>query len=138
MSSHAIVATGLSAALRIYNTQNPNRGTVTTIEPGKVGDVRLRCHRLRLAHIGHGMSSIVFDTIRRYLDAHLGYDVRHAQNFTDVDDKIINRANADGITPTSSPKRLIAEWTRGDRRASMCCRPRSTRAPPRRSRRSSR
>jgi cysteinyl-tRNA synthetase len=55
------------------------------------------------------MSSIVFDTIRRYL-LHLGYEVRYAQNFTDVEDKIINRANAEGLDPHALVESLIAEW----------------------------
>ena len=53
------------------------------------------------AHIGHGMSAMVFDMIRRYLE-YRGYDVRHVQNFTDVDDKIINRANAEGRDPQAA------------------------------------
>ena len=43
------------------------------------------------AHVGHGMSSLVFDIIRRYLQ-YRGYEVRHVMNYTDVDDKIIQRA----------------------------------------------
>lgn len=50
------------------------------------------------SHIGHGMSYVVFDVIRRYLE-HRGYGVRHIQNFTDIDDKIIERAQTLGITP---------------------------------------
>jgi cysteinyl-tRNA synthetase len=61
------------------------------------------------AHIGHGMSSIVFDTLRRYL-LHLGYEVRYAQNFTDIEDKIINRANAEGLDPNELVESLIVEW----------------------------
>ncbi len=63
------------------------------------------------AHIGHGMSSIAFDTIRRYL-MHAGYEVAYAQNFTDIDDKIINRANAEGIDPFDLVEEMISEWTR--------------------------
>jgi cysteinyl-tRNA synthetase len=50
------------------------------------------------AHIGHAMSALVFDIIRRYLE-YRGYSVIHAMNFTDVDDKIINRANREGVDP---------------------------------------
>ncbi len=50
------------------------------------------------AHIGHAMSAIVFDVVRRYLE-YRGYQVNHVMNFTDVDDKIINRANATGVDP---------------------------------------
>ncbi|MCX8126157.1 MAG: class I tRNA ligase family protein, partial [Dehalococcoidia bacterium] len=48
------------------------------------------------SHIGHAMSYIIFDTIRRYLE-YRGYQVKYVQNFTDIDDKIINRANELGI-----------------------------------------
>jgi cysteinyl-tRNA synthetase len=50
------------------------------------------------AHIGHAMSYIIFDVIRRYLRFH-GYRVKYVQNITDIDDKIINRANERGISP---------------------------------------
>jgi len=61
------------------------------------------------AHIGHAMSAIVFDVIRRYLE-YLGYRVNHVMNFTDVDDKIINRANALGQDPLDLAQRYIGEW----------------------------
>ena len=61
------------------------------------------------AHVGHGMSLMSFDVIRRYLE-HRGYEVRHIQNFTDIDDKIINRANAEGIDPDALTERFIEEW----------------------------
>ena len=47
-------------------------------------------------HVGHALSYVVFDVLRRYLE-YLGYQVRHVQNFTDVDDKIIQRAQEQGI-----------------------------------------
>jgi len=53
-------------------------------------------------HVGHALSYVAFDTLRRYLEF-LGFDVRHVQNFTDVDDKIINRAKEQG-SPTNLPK----------------------------------
>jgi len=49
------------------------------------------------SHLGHALSSIVFDVLHRYLEFR-GYRVRRVHNFTDVDDKIINRANADGVS----------------------------------------
>ncbi len=61
------------------------------------------------AHIGHAMSAIVFDVIRRYLQ-YRGYRVVHVMNFTDVDDKIINRANALGVDPFDLAQRYIDEW----------------------------
>jgi cysteinyl-tRNA synthetase len=61
------------------------------------------------AHIGHAMSAIVFDVIRRYLE-YSGYDVNHVQNFTDVDDKIIQRAATLGISPDELAQRMIDDW----------------------------
>jgi cysteinyl-tRNA synthetase len=61
------------------------------------------------AHIGHAMSALVFDIIRRYLE-YRGYEVRHVVNFTDVDDKIINRANALGRDPKELAESYVAEF----------------------------
>ena len=61
------------------------------------------------AHIGHAMSAVVFDVIRRYLQ-YRGYRVIHVMNFTDVDDKIINRANELGVPPLDLAQRYIDEW----------------------------
>ena len=61
------------------------------------------------AHIGHAMSAIVFDVVRRYLE-HRDYRVIHVMNFTDVDDKIINRANDLGVDPLDLAQRYISEW----------------------------
>ena len=48
-------------------------------------------------HVGHAMSYIIFDVLRRYLE-YSGFNVRHVQNFTDIEDNIINRARAEGLT----------------------------------------
>jgi cysteinyl-tRNA synthetase len=61
------------------------------------------------AHIGHAMSAIVFDVIRRYLE-HSGYRVIHVMDFTDVDDKIIDRANELGQDPLDLAQRYIEAW----------------------------
>ena len=63
------------------------------------------------AHVGHAMSALVFDVIRRYLE-YRGYTVTHAMNFTDVDDKIINRAKREGIDPFALAERYIQEFRR--------------------------
>ncbi|MBM4405251.1 MAG: cysteine--tRNA ligase [Chloroflexi bacterium] len=63
------------------------------------------------AHVGHAMSAMNFDMIRRYLE-HKGYTVRYVQNFTDIDDKIIDRANRLGIPATELAERHIAEFFR--------------------------
>ncbi len=60
-------------------------------------------------HIGHAMSYIVFDVIRRYLEFR-GYKVKHVQNFTDIDDKIINRAQQAGVTARELAEKFIAQY----------------------------
>ena len=61
------------------------------------------------AHVGHAMSAIVFDTIRRYLEFR-GYRVHFVQNFTDIDDKIIDRSNRLGIPAMDLAERYIGEF----------------------------
>ena len=60
-------------------------------------------------HIGHALSYVAFDVLRRYLE-HLGFEVRHVQNFTDVDDKIIQRAQEQGIEPTDLAEQFIEDF----------------------------
>jgi cysteinyl-tRNA synthetase len=81
--------------LRVYNTLSRKKEPFETIEPGVVRMYVCGPTVYDDAHIGHGMSSIVFDMIRRYLEFK-GYEVRHVMNFTDVDDKIINRSRETG------------------------------------------
>src|SRR5687767_9696126 len=61
------------------------------------------------AHIGHGMSSVIFDVLRRYLEFR-GYLVRHVRNFTDVDDKIIDRARKDGEDALALSRRYSDQY----------------------------
>ena len=60
-------------------------------------------------HIGHALSYVAFDVLRRYLE-YVGFEVRHVQNFTDVDDKIIQRAQEQGIEPTELAERYIEDF----------------------------
>ena len=62
-------------------------------------------------HVGHALSYVAFDTLRRYLEF-LGFDVKHVQNFTDVDDKIINRAQEQGIEPDELAEEFIEDFYR--------------------------
>jgi len=62
-------------------------------------------------HVGHALSYVTFDVLRRYLEF-LGYQVKHVQNFTDVDDKIIQRANEQGIDPDELTGRYIEDYYR--------------------------
>ncbi|MBI4337709.1 MAG: cysteine--tRNA ligase [Chloroflexi bacterium] len=61
------------------------------------------------SHVGHGMSYVYFDVLRRYLEFQ-GYRVRHVQNITDIDDKIIERANREGLTARELAERYTAEY----------------------------
>ena len=60
-------------------------------------------------HVGHAMSYLVFDVIRRYLE-YRGYDVKHVQNFTDIEDRIIETANALGVTVKELAEKYIARF----------------------------
>ncbi|CAA9581028.1 MAG: Cysteinyl-tRNA synthetase [uncultured Thermomicrobiales bacterium] len=95
--------------MTIYNTLSRRIERFETIEPGVVRMYVCGVTVYDSAHVGHGMSAIVFDVIRRYLE-YRGYRVRHAQNFTDIDDKIIDRANREGIAPDDLTARMIADW----------------------------
>ena len=61
------------------------------------------------SHVGHALSSVVFDVLHRYLEFR-GYEVRRVQNFTDVDDKIITKANAEGLTSDEVSEKYIEEF----------------------------
>ena len=62
-------------------------------------------------HVGHALSYVAFDTLRRYLE-YLGFEVKHVQNFTDVDDKIIQRAKEQGIEPDELAEQFIDDFYR--------------------------
>ncbi|MEX2425889.1 MAG: class I tRNA ligase family protein, partial [Thermomicrobiaceae bacterium] len=96
-------------ALMITNTMTGQKEPFETIESGKVTMYVCGPTVYSEAHIGHAMSAIVFDVIRRYLE-YRGYQVVHAQNFTDVDDKIIARANQLGVSPDQLAEDIILEW----------------------------
>ncbi|MCW5876925.1 MAG: cysteine--tRNA ligase [Anaerolineales bacterium] len=96
-------------ALRIYNTLTRRTEEFTPLEPGMVSMYVCGPTVYASAHIGHAMSSLVFDVARRYLE-YRGYDVRHAMNYTDVDDKIIQAASGEGSDPTSLAEHYIEEY----------------------------
>jgi cysteinyl-tRNA synthetase len=96
-------------AVRIYNTLSRQKEDFQTIEPGKVTMYVCGPTVYDKAHVGHAMSALVFDIIRRYLE-YRGYQVRHAMNYTDVDDKIINKANQIGVDPIKLAEKYIDEF----------------------------
>jgi cysteinyl-tRNA synthetase len=97
--------------LRLYNTLSRKKEDFQTLEPGLVKMYVCGVTVYNDAHVGHAMSALVFDIIRRYLE-YKGYKVRHVMNFTDVDDKIINRANQLGEDPFQLAERYINDYRR--------------------------
>ena len=95
--------------LRIYNTLSRGKEDFQTIEPGMVTMYVCGPTVYGQAHVGHAMSALVFDIIRRYLE-YRGYQVQHAMNYTDVDDKIINKANQIGMDPIKLAEKYIDEF----------------------------
>ena len=96
-------------SIKLYNTLTRKKEDFKTLEPGKVRMYVCGPTVYNKAHVGHAMSALVFDIIRRYLE-YRGYQVTHAMNFTDVDDKIINRANQTGIDPFDLAETYIDEF----------------------------
>lgn len=95
--------------LRVTNSLTREKEPFETLEPGHVRMYVCGPTVYADAHIGHAMSAIVFDMIRRYLE-YLGYRVTFAMNFTDVDDKIIQRAATLGMPPNELAEQLIDAW----------------------------
>jgi cysteinyl-tRNA synthetase len=86
--------------IRVYNTITRQKEEFQTLEPGLVKMYVCGVTVYSDAHVGHAMSALVFDVIRRYLE-YRGYKVRHVMNYTDVDDKIIARAQKLGDDPST-------------------------------------
>ncbi len=81
----------------VYNTQTHRKEELVPVEPGHISMYVCGPTVYDQIHIGNGRTFLAFDVIRRYL-VYKGYQVRFAQNLTDVDDKIIQRANEEGVT----------------------------------------
>jgi cysteinyl-tRNA synthetase len=96
-------------SIRVYNTKTGNKEPFETINPGAVGMYVCGVTVYDLCHIGHARSAVVFDVIYRYLK-YAGLDVTYVRNFTDVDDKIINRANERGLTSAEVAEKNIEEF----------------------------
>ena len=97
--------------LEIYNSLTHRKEEFVPMVPGKVGIYVCGVTVYDLCHIGHGRTFVCFDTVVRYL-RYLGYDVTYVRNITDVDDKIIKRANENGESCTSLTERLSGEMYR--------------------------
>ena len=95
-------------SIKIYNTLSKKKEDFVPVEEGKVKMYVCGPTVYNLIHIGNARPMIVFDTVRRYME-HKGYLVNYVSNFTDVDDKIIKKANEEGVDSSVISERYIAE-----------------------------
>lgn len=95
--------------LQVYNTLSRKKESFNTIEPHKVRMYVCGPTVYDKAHVGHAMSALVFDIIRRYLQ-YRDYEVKHVMNYTDVDDKIILRANKLKCDPFKLAETYIQQY----------------------------
>lgn len=96
-------------AQRIYNTLSRQKEPLETLQPGVVSMYVCGPTVYDKAHVGHAMSTLVYDILRRYLEFS-GYQVRHVMNYTDVDDKVIIRANELGVDPLELAGEHVNEY----------------------------
>lgn len=97
--------------MKIFNTLTRRKEELVPLEEKQVKIYACGPTVYNYIHIGNARPICVFDVLRRYLEWR-GYDVRFVQNFTDIDDKLINKANEEGTTVEEVAKRFIAEyWT---------------------------
>ena len=94
--------------MKIYNTLTRQKEEFVPMHPGKVGMYVCGPTVYNYIHIGNARPMIIFDTVRRYFE-YKGYEVNYVSNFTDVDDKIIKKANEEGVTATEIAERYIKE-----------------------------
>ncbi len=95
--------------MKLYNSLTKAKEEFIPITPGEVKMYACGPTVYDFFHIGNARPFIVFDTLRRYFE-YSGYKVTFVQNFTDIDDKMINRANKEGITVRELADRFIAEY----------------------------
>ncbi len=121
---------------RLYDSMRRQKVAFEPLVPGVVGMYVCGPTTYAPAHIGHAYSAIAFDTVRRALEF-LGWDVTYVRNVTDIDDKIINRANETGEDPFAMSARFATDYNRDMARFGVRAPTSSPRSPPT-SRRSSR
>ena len=95
--------------MQIYNSMTNKKEEFVPISPGEIKMYACGPTVYNFIHVGNGRQIVAFDVIRRYLE-YRGYNVKFVQNFTDVDDKIINRAKEEGITSEEVAKKYIEEY----------------------------
>lgn len=94
--------------MKLYNTLTKSKEEFVPIEPGKVRMYVCGPTVYNYIHIGNARPMIVFDTVRRFFE-YKGYEVNYVSNFTDVDDKIIKKANEEGVSASEISERYIKE-----------------------------
>jgi cysteinyl-tRNA synthetase len=109
MPAKTETATAPHPTLRVYNTLSREKEPFRTVRPGKVGIYLCGPTVYDKAHIGHMVGPVIFDCIKRYLE-YCGYDVTWVVNITDVDDKLIKKANERGITMLQVAEENIADY----------------------------
>lgn len=97
--------------MKIYNTLTGKKEEFMPVEPGKVGMYACGVTVYDHCHIGHARSAVVFDVMRRYM-IYKGYQFKYVRNFTDIDDKIINKANKEGVTWDAIARKYTDEYYR--------------------------
>ncbi|KAK7243375.1 hypothetical protein RIF29_38169 [Crotalaria pallida] len=120
-NSVLVMAEEQQTELRIYNSMTNEKEIFRPKEPGKVSMYVCGVTVYDYSHIGHARAAVSFDILFRYLK-HLGYEVTYVRNFTDVDDKIIKRANESGEDPLALSDRFCDEYDR-DTTALQCEKP---------------
>lgn len=95
--------------MQFYNTMSRKKETFTPIRKGLVGVYACGITAYALSHIGHARSAVAFDILVRLL-RYKGYEVTFVRNFTDVDDKIIKRANDEGVSSTEIAETYIKAY----------------------------
>jgi cysteinyl-tRNA synthetase len=94
--------------LKLYNTMTGRKEEFKPLEPGKIGIYACGITAYDVCHVGHARSAVVFDVITRYLRDR-GYVVTFVKNFTDVDDKIIQKSQTEGVGISDISERYIRE-----------------------------
>ena len=95
--------------MKIYNTMTRRKEELKPIEDGILKIYVCGPTVYNFFHIGNARPFVVFDTLRKYLE-YRGYKVKFVQNFTDVDDKIINKAREEGVTAPEISEKYIKEY----------------------------
>ncbi len=95
--------------MKIYNTLTQKKDEFVPLEEGKVRMYVCGPTVYNYIHIGNARPAIIFDTVRRYFE-YRGFEVNYVSNFTDVDDKIIKKANEEGVSPSEISERYIKEF----------------------------